>query len=201
MNGKVTILSHLLLINSFFVLLCLIRPQNQSTSANGRLCALCDLAAGQGPLRRAAWLLLTLIYSGPANEGWQTRWERKVWGSSLTKSCNYSFTTLIFPADSPTEPDRTRPTATHAGTAHALFTGEWPFLFKDTMIQMCPVLSPWGKVNRWKRDVERSRGCKTNVDAVNEHMGTCDIYTLLPLSIYASDSPTQLHSLKGVKQE
>lgn len=47
------------------------------------------------------------------------------------KSCNYSFTTFIFPADSPIGPDRTRLTVTHAGTAHVLFTGEWPFFFKD----------------------------------------------------------------------
>lgn len=130
----------------------------------------------------------------------------------LNKSCNYSFTTLIFPVDSPIEPDRTRPTATHAGTAHALFTGKWSFLFKDTMIQMCPVLSPWGKVNRWKREGGeegrgRGRGCKTNVDAVNEHMGTCDVYTLLSFSLnlyisvcFCHCSFTPFHSLKGVKQ-
>lgn len=40
---------------------------------------------GTGTVRRAVWLLIiTLIYFPLANEGWQIRWERKVWGSSLT---------------------------------------------------------------------------------------------------------------------
>lgn len=81
----------------------------------------------------------------------------------LNKSCNYSFTTLIFPADSPIEPDRTRPTATHAGTAHALFTGEWPFLFKDTMIQMCPGLFSLRESEQVER--ERCRGVEGAGDA------------------------------------
>lgn len=70
---------------------------------------------------RAARLLVGLIYAGPADEG------RRAGGEGVTEqlneSCNYLFTTLISPADSPIEPDRTRPTVTHAGTAHALFTG------------------------------------------------------------------------------
>lgn len=58
------------------------------------------------------------------------------------ESWNYSFTTLIFPTDFPIEPDRTRPTVTRAGTAHALFTGWWSLLFRGKGIQMCPVQCP-----------------------------------------------------------
>lgn len=57
---------------------------NQSSTANGRHRALSALTAGHRPLRRAARPLIILIYLRRANEGWQTRWERKVWGSSLT---------------------------------------------------------------------------------------------------------------------
>ena len=56
----------------------------QSTSANGWHCAPCTLAAGHRLLGRAVWLLITLIYFSLANKEWQIRWERKVWGSSLT---------------------------------------------------------------------------------------------------------------------
>lgn len=69
------------------LILCTSLPyltSNQSTTANGQHCALCALAAGHRPLRRASWLLITLIYFCLANEGQQTRWERKVCGSSLT---------------------------------------------------------------------------------------------------------------------
>lgn len=49
----------------------------------------------------------------------------------------------------------------------------------------------------------RGRGRKTNVDAVNEHMGTCDIYTPRSLSeyIHLCQPPgrlfTPLHSPEG----
>lgn len=88
------------------------------------------------------------------------------------ESRNYSFTTLILPTDFPIEPDRTRPTATRAGTAHALFTGWWSLLFRGKGIQMCLVLRPWGKVQGWKkkkqRDRERAGGFISNVDSFNE---------------------------------
>lgn len=32
-------------------------------------------------------------------------------------------------------------------------------------------------MNRTLKDVQEAEGCETNVDAVNEHTETCDIYT------------------------
>lgn len=56
----------------------------QPASANGWHGAPSVRAAGHRAPRRAARLLITLIYVCLANERWRIRWERKVWGSSLT---------------------------------------------------------------------------------------------------------------------
>lgn len=158
---------------------------NQSTTANGQHCALCALAAGHRPLRRAAWLLISLIYLSPANEGRQTRWERKVRGSSLTSP-------VITHSRLLSSPQTLLSNRTGHGqlwhmpeqrmhylqvSGHSSSKTRWSKCASSFLLE--------GKWTGGKSAVEsggRSRGCKTNVDAVNEHMGTCDIYTPCPVS-------------------
>lgn len=162
---------------------------NQSSTANGRHHALSALTAGHRPLRRAARPLIILIYLCRANEGWQTRWEKKVWGSSLTSPV-ITHSPLLSPLQ----------TLLSNWTGH----GQLWHMPEQRMhyLQVSGHYSsktPWSKcgpfflLEGWKkrRGGERWRGCKTNVDAVNEHSGTGDIYTSYSLWIYASlsDSP------------
>lgn len=154
---------------------------NQSTTANGWHRALCALASGHRPLRRAAWLLISLIYLSPANEGRQTRWERKVRGSSLTSPVITHSRLLSSPQ-----------TLLSNRTGHGQL---WHM--PEQRMHYLQVSGHFSSKTRWSKCAlsfllegkwtggksmvesggERGRGFKTNVDAVNEHMGTCDIYT------------------------
>lgn len=168
---------------------------DQSTTANSRHCALCALASGHRPLKRAVWLLISLIYLSPANEGRQTRWERKVRGSSLTSP-------VITHSRLLSSPQTLLSNRTGHGQLWHMPEQRMHYLqvsghssSKTRWSECAPSFLLEGKWTGGKSMVEsggkrHGGGFKTNVDVVNEHMGMRDIYT--PSSVSKSIHLCQL---------
>lgn len=96
----------------------------------------------------------------------------------LNESCNYSFNDSYLPRRlSYRTGQDTANCDTCRNSACIIYRLVAIPLQRHADVNVARPSFPPGKVSRKLKDVREAEGWKTNVDAVNEHTGTCDIYT------------------------